>query len=57
MYLRGGTFQKACKKSGAIKNVNVVLSSGNPKESMPEIKPAVEKDNREIKENNNQSGS
>jgi hypothetical protein len=55
--LRGATFQKACKKRGAVKNVNVVLSSGNPKESMPEIKPAVEKDDREIKENNNQSSS
>jgi len=55
--LRGATFQKACKKRGAVKNVNVVLSSRNPKESMPEIKPAVEKDDREIKENNNQSSS
>ena len=41
MYLRGGTFQKAGKKRGAVKNVNIILSSRNPKESMPEIKPAM----------------
>jgi hypothetical protein len=41
MYLRGSTFQKACKKRGAIKNVNVILSFRNPKESMPEIKPEI----------------
>ena len=40
-YWRGATFQKACKKRGAVQNVNVVLSSWNPKEIMPEIKPAV----------------
>jgi hypothetical protein len=38
-YLRGSTFQKACKKCGAIKNVDIVLSSGTPKECMPKIKP------------------
>jgi hypothetical protein len=41
MYLRGGTFQEAGKKRGAVKNIDVILRSRNPEESMPEIKPVT----------------